>query len=431
MLTPEQKDKILSDIYYDPSTGLSSAAKLHYRVKGQGITLKYVKEWIAKQELNQVFGKKEKIYNAIIGSNHDYQIDLTFYNKFKKLNRGYDTIMCVINITSRFAYAEPMKGKTQAEVNRAFDIIYKKIKKIDNITSDNEASFKNVIKSHPEITHWLVEPEDKNKVGIVERFNRTIRDMITKYLKLHKTKTWVDVLPQLMENYNSNIHSTIKIAPVDFTPADGDDIRLEAMKRGADAMIETNDFMIGDQVRALRKKQTFDKGTEKWSSTIYTIHDTDKLSFFLQNGRSKQVLKNRFKNWQLKKVDNIEHNPNVQQKKNPEHSTKLINKKAKIVRSNIKTGLDVDTEGNIVIKDKMLPKNNTRRPKQLPVKTNVKTVKPNLFVGLRVGIFWEGEKKAFEGTITEIKKGGWYTVRYDDDETHNERYNSKTWTILH
>ncbi len=48
---------------------------------------------------------------------------------------------------------------------------------------------------------------------IIERFNRTIRDKINKYMIAYKTNRFIDVLPELVENYNNSIHSSIKITP--------------------------------------------------------------------------------------------------------------------------------------------------------------------------------------------------------------------------
>jgi hypothetical protein len=102
--------------------------------------------------------------------------------------------MNLINVINGKAYSYLMKGKAQNEINRCFNLFYKDVNgKIDNITSDNEASFKNTIKQYDHITHWTVDVCDKAKTGMIKRFNRTIRDKISTYMKLHKTKTWYQV----------------------------------------------------------------------------------------------------------------------------------------------------------------------------------------------------------------------------------------------
>jgi hypothetical protein len=191
-----------------------------------------VKEWLARQEHQQVFSRKKKLFNAIIGGPEDYQMDIMFFLQYKKQNDGYDGIVNFINITSRKAYSYAIKGKKQGEINRVFDLFYNEVDhKVVNITSDNEASFKSSIKRYPAITHHQVDPNDKTKTGIVERFNRTLRSKIDKYMKLHKTKTWYKILPELVNNYNSSKHSTILKAPNDVTEKDVTKIRSAAFER--------------------------------------------------------------------------------------------------------------------------------------------------------------------------------------------------------
>ena len=38
---------------------------------------------------------------------------------------------------------------------------------------------------------------------MVERFNRTIRDMITRYMEAYKTNKYIDVIKRLIKNYNN------------------------------------------------------------------------------------------------------------------------------------------------------------------------------------------------------------------------------------
>jgi hypothetical protein len=86
-----------------------------------------------------------------------------------------------INITTRKAYFYAIKGKKQEEINKVFDLFYNKVdNKVENIISDNEASFKSFIKRYPAIKYYQVDPNNKTKTGIVERFNRTLGSKIEK-----------------------------------------------------------------------------------------------------------------------------------------------------------------------------------------------------------------------------------------------------------
>ena len=59
-------DKLLKELYYNKSSTayLSSAKTLHNIVKQnhKGITLKYVSDWLTKQEVNQRLNNKRDIY---------------------------------------------------------------------------------------------------------------------------------------------------------------------------------------------------------------------------------------------------------------------------------------------------------------------------------------------------------------------------------
>ena len=48
---------------------------------------------------------------------------------------------------------------------------------------------------------------------IIERFNRTLRDKIAKYLIANKTKKWVSVLSAIVNSYQTTVHSTTGLTP--------------------------------------------------------------------------------------------------------------------------------------------------------------------------------------------------------------------------
>ncbi len=50
---------------------------------------------------------------------------------------------------------------------------------------------------------------------MVERFNRTIRDKLNQYFTGYDTHKWIDVIQNLVKNYNNTVHSSIKKTPVE------------------------------------------------------------------------------------------------------------------------------------------------------------------------------------------------------------------------
>lgn len=358
-------DKILQDTYYNPEFGYGSVKSLWQRVKEQGIPQKYVIDWYKRQETAQIFSKESKVYNKIIAKDDSsWQMDLTFYNQWKKQNKGYIGFMTIINITSKYAYAFPVKNKTQSEINRVFDLFMKE-EKPKSITSDNEQSFINTVKRFPNIKHFLAEPNTHGVTAIVERFNKTIRDKITKYQKTNKTKSYVDVLSQLLKNYNSTVHSSTGQPPKDMTSDD----QLKYILRQQDQdEPETlyNSIKIGQTVRVLKPKGQFEKGSDKFSRMIYTVVEKEGLHFILKNEKD-VVLKRKYKLHEIKPVDQVEKAPDRPVQK---HSGTEIKRQNRIKRLLSREPAFKDkeskiVEGKVIRKPRLEPKNPKRIPKKL------------------------------------------------------------------
>ena len=61
----------------------------------------------------------------------------------------------------------------------------------------------------------LYSTENEEKSCVIERFNRTIKDKIFKYLTANSTRKYIDVLDTLVDQYNNTVHSLIKMTPVE------------------------------------------------------------------------------------------------------------------------------------------------------------------------------------------------------------------------
>ena len=52
-----------------------------------------------------------------------------------------------------------------------------------------------------------VQVNDHHKLGIIDRFIRTLRGMINKYQSAYKTTRYINILVELVDNYNNSYHS--------------------------------------------------------------------------------------------------------------------------------------------------------------------------------------------------------------------------------
>ena len=145
-----------------------------------------------------------------------WQADLVDMRALASVNKNTNYILTVIDLLSKFAWAVPIKKKTGSEVTKAFQKIFKE-RRPQRIQTDKGTEFIN--KQTQDLfkrqnIHWFA-TENETKAQVVERFNRTLKERMYKYFTANKTNHWLNVLPQLVKNYNTSHHRSINMAPVE------------------------------------------------------------------------------------------------------------------------------------------------------------------------------------------------------------------------
>ena len=106
---------------------------------------------------------------------------------------------------------------------------------------------------------------NEGKSVIAERFIRTLKNKIYKYMTSISKKVYIDKLDGIVNKYNNTYHSTIKMKPVDVKS----NTYIDSSKE-----INNNvpKFKIGDTVRILKYKKVFTKGySPNWSKEAFVI----------------------------------------------------------------------------------------------------------------------------------------------------------------
>ena len=282
-------EKLIKVLFYSP-TGATSVNKLYQKLKHRGITRKEIQEFIDKQESHQIFKKPNtKINYFPIYANHKneiFQIDIIDLSDIETSNNHYKYILACIDVYSRYVYCIPMKNKTTDTIINAINNIFK-IAKPEQITCDNGSEFislqfKKLMKEYNIDVHY-VDVGDHHKLAIIDRFVRTLREKINKYLEMHNTTKYIDVLTDLIYSYNNTYHTTLKKSPIEVKNNDGD-INNMYLDKYMKAKNNETIYNIGDKVRHLLNRNLFEKKSlAKWSKTIYTIIDKTEHSYKLNN----------------------------------------------------------------------------------------------------------------------------------------------------
>ena len=109
--------------------------------------------------------------------------------------------------------------------------------------------------------------DEHNKLGVVDRFIQTLRNMINKYMHAHKTTKYFDVLNDIVEKYNNSFNSGIESVP---TSPNKEHIKKVFIEKYIKAFDHETKFNIGDSVRHILKRKLFIKGSvPHWSKQIY------------------------------------------------------------------------------------------------------------------------------------------------------------------
>ena len=109
------------------------------------ITMKFVKEWLSNQQSAQMNNKpvKKNEFKPIYAEQpYSFQIDLTFFPRYKKQNSEYYVLFTAININTRFGYAYYAKDKEMTTILKFIKDMEKKTE-INVIETDKGSEFNN------------------------------------------------------------------------------------------------------------------------------------------------------------------------------------------------------------------------------------------------------------------------------------------------
>jgi hypothetical protein len=175
-----------------------------------------------------------------------------------------------------------------------------------------------------------------NKLGIIDRLTRTLKENIRKYrasagTKLGNIQSMMDTVVKL---YNDSPHRGIS----GKTPNQmWDNIKEQEKRNIVDTMINDKIFNklpleIGDDVRVLENKDKFDQGNTQFSQEIYEIHDRIGYSYKVKDTEG-NVKRRRYKPHELLVVDNVTSSMNTDRMKRDEKGASKYKTVNKLIRN--------------------------------------------------------------------------------------------------
>ena len=203
-----------------------------------------------------------------------FAADLVEMQKFAKLNKGYRYLITCIDIFSKYSWVIPLKDKKGITIKNALEKIFNE-RKPKFLWTDRGTEFYN-----KQVQDLLNENNIKLystnnseiKSAVVERFNRTFKNMMYKKFTENNNTIFYNILDELVNNYNNKYHSTIKMTPIEGSKK----INEKKIKNiyNFEKTKKLGKFKIGDRVRISLEKNIFEKGYEtNWTQEIFVIYD--------------------------------------------------------------------------------------------------------------------------------------------------------------
>ena len=358
----QEINKLLNHVYYEQKN-YDSINELYRKAKVFNKNLKKedVKTWLKAQSTHQQTTSKKikkRDYLPIYSdSYYAFQIDLTFMPAYKSTNKNYYVIFTAINVNSRYAYAYYAKDKSEESIIKMLDDWLKNALIIESVTMDEGSEFTN-----KKVKEWFKQNDistfyifdDSHKLGIINRFHRTLKDKMLKYFIANDNTTWYNVIDIIIKNYNNTRNTGI----YNFTPKEASKHYIQnyiinkaiektkTIDKTYDDDIDES-FHVGDTVRIRIKSDIFDKMKKKYSELTYTITNVYKNSCDIVNDKYKI---NKAKKVDLIKVNDVQNFVPNNNKKQVEKEHRVENRLKKI---------DVQTE-NIIVNEKRIRKPNSK-----------------------------------------------------------------------
>jgi L-rhamnose mutarotase len=207
-------------------------------------------------------------------------------------------------VFSRYAFAGPVKDKRGSTVAAAFEKIF--AERVPNmLQTDRGTEFYNVqvqeLFKKNGVRHYS-SLNDEIKAALVERFNRTLKSRLFRYMTRSHTKRWIDVIDDVVHSCNRSHRRSIGTAPIDVTSKNEDEITRRQYPPKPPFKYR---YDVGDRVRIVKYKHVFQKGyLPNWTEEIFTIvdrHPTHPVTYGLADLTGEQI-RGKFYEQEIQKV---------------------------------------------------------------------------------------------------------------------------------
>ena len=224
---------------------------------GNDFTMEDLSEELNKPVINK-FPRKKIIVNYI---DEIHSCDLVDMVKYSRMNKGYKYTFTNIDLFSKYVFSFAIKSKKISDIKPCFQKIFKE-RKPKFVWSDKESSFfsKEMLKFFKDNVK-IYYTNSNLKAVVIERFNRTLSELMMKEFVKNNNTMRYNILPKLIKIFNNRFHNTIKDKPININKSNEKYIKNTIYKYNITNKIPK--IKINDIVRiSLKRRELFDKPSD-------------------------------------------------------------------------------------------------------------------------------------------------------------------------
>lgn len=280
----KKSDRSWADKYNDP-TRPGSLGGVERFAKANGLSVAKA-EHILQSVLSHTLHKPRRRRfptspTLVFGPDEQWQMDLVDMQKLKRWNGGHKYLLTVIDVFSKRAWAEPLRSKSGPDMVRALDRLAQTLYPFQPLrvqTDEGKEFYNKWVQAWFKNKGWHhFSTAGDAKAAVVERWHRTLKERMYRYFTAHNTLKYVDVLKDLIDEYNRTPHRSLGMAPVEVTeqnaPALFERLYGKFLKRGKVRKI----LRVGDRVRLNKKHKAFGKGyLPGWTEEVFQVSSVDR-----------------------------------------------------------------------------------------------------------------------------------------------------------
>ena len=250
--------------------------------KASRLSKKKVETYLSQTDAHTKYKNPRKSFPRLkvqaFDINEIWSIDVAYMDKLAKYNNGIKYLLVAVDVLSRFLRVEPMKTKSASDTTRAIKRMITKVaprKVWSDKGSEFKGEFRNFCQSKGIQTY---NTHSETKSAFAERYIRTLKNIIYKYLEKKWSYHYIKKLPDFVGTINSRVNRSIGLAPKKVTPKDVPKL----ISRTADESFNLSKvpkFKIGDTVRIAKENLPFKKGyKQNFTDEIFQIEKVTTLN---------------------------------------------------------------------------------------------------------------------------------------------------------